>query len=200
MIADLAGFINTAIGKYVPQDKNTGKFILLSKEDPEQEGMHLWLPSDSFDGDDNQRQGKIDNDYGVLRAMQELLTKHVDSISGNANLLAKVKKAMNNNNLYIRTGKMASATLAARKEFAQSWHNLHYEDYRERKLPQGWPSSLIQADIYASRAVGTGSDMTATVRRGGAADGGGNGSNNTEAVAAIARGTRQETKSNLRVR
>ena len=101
MIADLAGFINTAIGKYVPQDKNTGKFILLSKEDPEQEGMHLWLPSDSFDGDDNQRQGKIDNDYGVLRAMQELLTKHVDSISGN--------------------------------------------------------------DIYASRAVGTGSDMTATV-------------------------------------
>ena len=63
--------------------------------------MHLWLPSDSVDNDDNQRQGKIDNDYGVLRAMQELLTKHVDSISGN--------------------------------------------------------------DIYASRAVGTGSDMTATV-------------------------------------
>lgn len=185
--AELAAFIKASVNAFVPQDPETGKFILCLGSDPEQEEMHLWLPMGGSGATDATE--ALARSYGVLRAVQDLLMDGVTALCGVSpkTLMDKVLKWMYNTNQRIRSGTIGVKTLAERKESAGVWKKNWYDAYTKRELPENWPVTKAEA-LNKAKALGqygegkgiaeSGNGTGAEVALGSGSSGG----NNTKAV------------------
>lgn len=151
----MTSWIANAVATYVPQDIETGKFILGHISDTEQKGMPLWLPKNSVNVADVDVDasagcgggGDFMKSYGAVRSIQQLIADQVDIICGKSpiQIAQKMRKYLNNINERIRNGSLKGDNLAKRIEFAETWHTDWYGDYESGAQPESWPSTLVEA-------------------------------------------------------